>query len=74
MRSNVRSQDTSDSAIIIQLKSSGVASDDVLVTESDHEVILSGSVDSFVMKQAAQEAIRTHVGQRRLHNQIIVAH
>jgi hypothetical protein len=42
------------------------------VEESDVEVILSGSVSSYYLKQMAQEAVLPLIGQRRLHNRVSV--
>jgi hypothetical protein len=43
----------------------------VEVTNSD--IILSGIVASYYMKQLAQETIMPHIGDRKLRNRIIVA-
>jgi hypothetical protein len=40
--------------------------------ETDAEVVLSGSVSSYYLKQLAQEAVLPLIGQRHLLNQIIV--
>jgi hypothetical protein len=40
--------------------------------ENDSEVVLSGSVSSYYLKQLAQEAILPLIGQRNLHNRVAV--
>ena len=42
------------------------------VMESDVEVIITGIVTSYYLKQMAQEAIRPAVNGRRLRNKVIV--
>lgn len=42
------------------------------VMESDSEVIITGIVTSYYLKQMAQEAIRPAVNGRRLRNRVIV--
>ena len=42
------------------------------VTESDAEIVISGIVSSYYLKQMAQEAIRPALSGRRLRNQVIV--
>jgi hypothetical protein len=42
------------------------------VMESDAEVIITGIVTSYYLKQMAQEAIRPAVNGRRLRNKVIV--
>jgi hypothetical protein len=42
------------------------------VEESDHSVILSGSVSSYYLKQLAQETIMPILGSRELHNRVSV--
>lgn len=42
------------------------------VTESDVEIVISGIVSSYYLKQMAQEAIRPALSGRRLRNQVIV--
>jgi hypothetical protein len=42
------------------------------VMESDSEVIITGIVTSYYLKQMAQEAIRPAVNGRRLRNKVIV--
>ncbi len=43
------------------------------VAETDDEIIISGTVPSFYLKQLAQEAVRPLLGSRRLRNQIDVS-
>ncbi len=43
------------------------------VTASDHEVVITGHVPSYYLKQLAQEAVRGAVGRRRLVNRVQVA-
>jgi osmotically-inducible protein OsmY len=43
------------------------------VEETDTQVILSGSVPSYYLKQVAQEAVRPVLGQRQLLNQVRVS-
>ncbi len=42
------------------------------VTESDSEIVISGIVSSYYLKQMAQEAIRPALGGRRLRNTVLV--
>ena len=42
------------------------------VTETDREVVITGRVSSFYIKQLAQESIRSAVAGRRLQNRVIV--
>lgn len=42
------------------------------VTENDTEIVISGIVSSYYLKQMAQEAIRPALSGRRLRNQVIV--
>jgi len=42
------------------------------VEESDHEVIITGHVGSYYLKQLAQETIRPAIGIRRLRNRVLV--
>ena len=42
------------------------------VTENENEVVLTGQVSSYYLKQMAQETIRTAVGVRRLLNRVEV--
>ena len=42
------------------------------VKESDLDVVLSGSVASYYLKQLAQETIMPVLGSRELHNQVMV--
>jgi hypothetical protein len=44
----------------------------LVVTESEVEVVISGRVPSYYLKQMAQEAIRPSLGCRRLRNQVQV--
>ncbi|QVL30674.1 BON domain-containing protein [Telmatocola sphagniphila] len=63
---------TSDSAILKVLRETVVESTDVLVEESEDQVVLQGSVPSYTAKQAAQEAVRSHLGTRKLLNRLKV--
>ena len=42
------------------------------VTESDHEIVLSGIVTSYYLKQMAQETVRPALAGRRLQNRLLV--
>jgi hypothetical protein len=42
------------------------------VEETDQEVVLSGSVSSYYLKQLAQETIMPVLGSRELHNRVLV--
>jgi len=42
------------------------------VNESEDEVVISGCVNSYYMKQLAQEAVLPHLGRRRLRNLVVV--
>lgn len=44
----------------------------LMVTATDHEVVITGRVTSYYMKQLAQEAVRAAIGTRRLLNQVEV--
>jgi len=44
----------------------------LLIEETDEEVVLSGSVPSYYLKQLAQETVMPAVGSRRLQNRISV--
>jgi hypothetical protein len=44
----------------------------LVVTESEAEVVITGRVSSYYMKQLAQEALRLTVGDRRLLNHVEV--
>ncbi len=44
------------------------------VEETEFEVIITGVVASYYLKQLAQETIRTAVGQRSLRNRVVVSH
>ncbi len=44
----------------------------VRVTENESEVVLTGQVSSYYLKQMAQETVRNAVGVRRLLNRIEV--
>lgn len=44
----------------------------LVVTATDHEVVITGRVSSYYMKQLAQEALRPALGARRLLNQVEV--
>jgi len=43
------------------------------VTETEEEVIIRGTVQSWYLKQLAQETIRPVLGERRLRNQVAVS-
>jgi hypothetical protein len=45
----------------------------LVVTVSEVEVIITGQVSSFYLKQLAQEAIRPTLGERRLLNLVVVS-
>lgn len=42
------------------------------VEESDQEVVLSGTLPTYFLKQLAQESVRPFLGRRRLTNRIVV--
>ena len=44
----------------------------LVVTVSDVEIVITGKVSSYYMKQLAQEALRPTVGDRRLLNRVEV--
>jgi hypothetical protein len=44
----------------------------LVVTVNDAEVVITGQVSSFYMKQLAQEALRPSIGERRLLNLVEV--
>jgi len=44
----------------------------LLVTATDHEVVITGRVTSYYMKQLAQESVRSSIGSRRLLNHVEV--
>ena len=44
----------------------------LVVTENDQEVVISGQVSSFYIKQMAQEAVRTAMAGRQLQNRVVV--
>ena len=43
------------------------------VEETEFEVVITGSVPSYYLKQLAQETIRPAIGQRRLRNRVLVS-
>ena len=44
----------------------------LFVEENDQSVVLSGSVSSYYLKQLAQETIMPVLGDRQLHNRVLV--
>jgi len=44
----------------------------LVVTENDAEVVITGRVPSYYLKQLAQEAVRPALGRRRLLNRVEV--
>jgi osmotically-inducible protein OsmY len=44
----------------------------LVVMATDQEVVLTGRVSSYYMKQMAQESVRTTVGPRKLLNRVVV--
>ena len=44
----------------------------LVVTATEHEVVITGQVSSYYLKQLAQEALRPTLGDRRLRNQVEV--
>ena len=42
------------------------------VRETDEEVVISGNVPSYYLKQLAQETVRPLIGHRRLRNRVTV--
>ena len=45
----------------------------LVVTTTDEEVVITGRVSSYYLKQLAQEALRPTLGDRRLVNHVVVA-
>ena len=45
----------------------------LVVTATDREVVITGRVSSYYLKQLAQEALRPALGTRRLLNQVEVS-
>jgi hypothetical protein len=43
------------------------------VEASESEVVISGRVSSYYLKQMAQESVRTAVGPRAIRNRVVVA-
>jgi hypothetical protein len=43
------------------------------VEENEFEVVITGLVCSYYLKQLAQETLRSAVGQRRIRNRVVVA-
>jgi len=43
------------------------------VEETEFEIVITGLVTSYYLKQLAQETVRTAIGQRRLRNRVVVA-
>jgi hypothetical protein len=43
------------------------------VDENDAEVVITGKVSSYYLKQLAQETVRPVLGQRRLLNKVVVS-
>ncbi len=44
----------------------------LVVTENEQEVVISGRVSSFYIKQLAQESVRVAVAGRQLQNRVVV--
>jgi hypothetical protein len=44
----------------------------LIVTTTDREVVITGRVPSYYLKQLAQEALRPTLGERRLVNHVVV--
>jgi osmotically-inducible protein OsmY len=44
----------------------------LVVTATDHEVVITGRVSSYYLKQLAQETVRQVIGSRRLLNNVEV--
>jgi hypothetical protein len=44
----------------------------LVVTANESEVVITGQVSSYYMKQLAQEAVRPTLGRRRLFNRVEV--
>ncbi len=44
----------------------------VQVEENDAEIVLTGLVPSYYLKQLAQETVRSAIGQRVLRNRVVV--
>ena len=45
----------------------------LVVTMSESEVVITGQVPSYYLKQLAQEAVRSTLGGRRLRNRVVVS-
>ena len=45
----------------------------LIVTATDNEVVITGRVTTYYLKQLAQEALRPALGDRRLINQVEVS-
>jgi hypothetical protein len=45
----------------------------LVVTVNDSEVVITGRVPSYYLKQMAQEALRPSLGCRRLRNHVLVS-
>jgi hypothetical protein len=45
----------------------------LVVTVSEEEIVITGQVSSYYMKQLAQEALRSTLGERRLLNLVEVS-
>jgi hypothetical protein len=43
------------------------------IEETEFEVVITGVVSSYYLKQLAQETVRPALGQRRLCNRVVVA-
>jgi hypothetical protein len=43
------------------------------VEESDAEIVITGLVGSYYLKQLAQETIRPAIGNRRIRNRVLVS-
>ncbi len=45
----------------------------LVVTMSESEVVITGQVPSYYLKQLAQESVRPTLGRRRLRNRVVVS-
>jgi len=45
----------------------------LVVTADDTQVVITGQVSSYYLKQMAQEPLRPVLGDRTLHNRVVVA-
>jgi hypothetical protein len=62
-----------ESRAAVALRHSPIPALRTLAIEETHEaVVIQGSVNSYYLKQLAQEALMPHLGGRALHNRVAV--